>query len=121
MRKSAAVDTDPRKTTEATRLGRRKGYFSQNATPPKTLGNWSAGLAKKPPKAGPKMEPSDQTRGMSEKAMGWSDFSGTISATMVLMMPTIWVLATYPTPKHTSHRTVTYRFRYRRPGGRGRR
>lgn len=61
---------EARKTTAATRLGRKKGYFSQNATPPNSQGNCCAGLAKKPPKAGPKMDPRDQTRGIREKATG---------------------------------------------------
>lgn len=54
-------------------------------------GNCSAGLAKKPPKAGPTTEPRDHIMGIKEKAIGWSSFCGTISATMVRIIPTIIV------------------------------
>ena len=55
---------------------------------PNRPGRFSAGLAKKPPKVGPAMEPKLQTRGMIENALGCSSFSGTISATIVRIMPT---------------------------------
>ena len=49
------------------------------------------GLAKKPPREGPKIEPRLQTRGMTENALGCSSFSVTISATIVRMIPTTCV------------------------------
>ena len=117
LRNSRAVMKEMAKTTQAIRLGRAKGYFLKNlqwgcvraarcetykvlftatrnaySMLPNTLGYCSAGLAKKPPKAGPKTLPTDQTRGIREKALGWSSFSGTISATTVRMMPTAKVM-----------------------------
>lgn len=66
---------------------------------PKISGYCLAGWAKKPPKLGPTTEPSDQTKGMIEKALGWSSLSGTISATMVRMMPTSRVAGQYSVVK----------------------
>lgn len=71
-----------------TRLGRAKGKRSKKAMPPNRSGYCLAGSAKKPPKLGPTTDPMLQTRGMMEKAFGWSSFWGTISATMVRMIPT---------------------------------
>lgn len=76
-----------KKTAEA-KLGRMKGYSFRNTDPPNRFGCLTAGRAKAPPKAGPKILPMVQTSGMTLKARGWSSFSGTISATMVRMMPT---------------------------------
>lgn len=72
----------------ATRLGRRNGNFSKNLLPSNSQGKFSVGLANIPPKEGPNIEPIVHTRGMTEKAIGCSSFSGTISATMVRIMPT---------------------------------
>jgi hypothetical protein len=72
----------------ATILGRANGNLIRNLLCLNKAGKFSAGLAKNPPKEGPKMEPRLHTSGMIENALGWSSFSGTISATMVLMMPT---------------------------------
>lgn len=77
-----------RKRTLETRFGRRKGYLIMSLLWPKRPGRFSAGLAKKPPNEGPNIEPRLQTRGIIEKARGWSSFSGTNSATMVLIIPT---------------------------------
>jgi len=77
------------KKTAAMRLGSRNGNAVKSLLFSKRPGRLTAGLAKKPPNAGPRTEPMDQTRGMMEKARGWSTFSGTISATMVLIMPTL--------------------------------
>lgn len=88
------------KKTHATKLGNANGYFLKKTLSPKRPGYCSAGRAKKPPKEGPKMLPSDHTRGMMEKALAWCSFSVTISATMVLMMPTL------PLPAPWMKRTV---------------
>lgn len=77
-----------RKRTLATMLGRANGNLIRNLLFPNKPGKFSAGLAKKPPKDGPKMEPRLHTRGIIENALGWSSFSGTISATIVRMIPT---------------------------------
>lgn len=71
-----------------TKLGRAKGKRLKNSMFPKMAGYCFAGSAKKPPKLGPMTEPKLQTRGMILKALGCSSLSGTISATMVLMIPT---------------------------------
>ena len=80
---------ETKNTAQATMLGRAKGYFFKNQLLPNRPGYCSAGRAKKPPNAGPKTEPMLHTRGMREKARGCSSLSGTISATMVLIMPTV--------------------------------
>jgi len=77
------------KSTLATILGSANGYFARNLLPPKMLGQFSVGLAKKPPNEGPKIDPMLQTNGIIENARGCNSFSGTISATIVLMMPTV--------------------------------
>lgn len=70
------------------KFGNAYGKRLKNSMWPKILGYCSAGSAKKPPKAGPMIDPRLQTMGMMENALGWSSLSGTISATTVLMMPT---------------------------------
>jgi hypothetical protein len=72
----------------ATILGSAKGNSARNLLCPNKPGKFSTGLAKKPPNEGPKIEPRLHTSGIIENALGWSSFSGTISATMVLMIPT---------------------------------
>ena len=72
----------------ATILGSAKGNSARNLLFPNKPGKFSTGLAKNPPNEGPKMEPRLHTSGIIENALGWSSFSGTISATMVLMIPT---------------------------------
>ena len=52
-----------------------------------------AGLARAPPKIGPKMLPTCHTSGKVAKAIGCNDFCGTISATVVRRMPTLPLLA----------------------------
>ena len=76
------------KSALATIFGRRNGNLVKNLLFPKSAGIFSAGLAKKPPNDGPKMEPKLQTRGIIENALGCSSFSGTISATIVRIIPT---------------------------------
>jgi len=88
LRNSNPVVKEMKKMQQAKRLGNAKGNFLKYSIFPNTLGYWSAGLAKKPPNAGPKTDPMLQTRGMREKAFGWSSFSGTSSATIVLRIPT---------------------------------
>lgn len=88
-----ATTTEIKKKRKATRFGKRNGYVTKSQLLPKRLGNCWAGLAKKPPKLGPKTEPILQTRGMREKACGWSSFHGTISATIVLIIPTSWCVS----------------------------
>jgi hypothetical protein len=79
-----------KKRTLATMFGKRNGYLRKSQLCPNSLGKFSAGLAKKPPNDGPKIDPRLQTNGMIEKALGCSSFSGTISATIVRMIPT-WI------------------------------
>jgi hypothetical protein len=87
-RKRRPAIKEIKKTTQAKMLGRTKGYFFKYSLPPNKPGYCSAGRAKKPPKAGPNTLPTDHTSGMIEKALGCSSLSGTISATIVLMIPT---------------------------------
>jgi hypothetical protein len=69
-RKKKALAAEIRKKRVAMRLGRAKGNFLKYSMLPKRPGNCLAGCANKPPKEGPTTEPSDQTRGMTEKALG---------------------------------------------------
>ena len=55
---------------------------------PKSFGSLLTGYTNAPPNAGPNIEPIVHTKGMIEKARGCNSFSGTISATTVLMIPT---------------------------------
>jgi hypothetical protein len=87
-RKRIPVVMPRRNKTLDIMFGRTKGKAIRNLLPPKTADRFSAGLAKNPPNEGPKMEPRLQTKGMMEKALGCSSFSGTISATIVLIIPT---------------------------------
>ena len=59
-----------RKKELATMFGRAKGYLIKNLLCPKSPGRLSAGLAKKPPNDGPKMDPRLHTSGIIEKALG---------------------------------------------------
>ena len=59
-----------RKSKLATIFGRANGNFFRNLLFPKSPGKFSAGLAKKPPKDGPKIDPRLQTRGIIENALG---------------------------------------------------
>jgi len=68
-------------------LGRANGYFSNNLLC-RNSANRSAGWTKMPPKDGPNMLPTVQTRGIMLNARGCSSFCGTNSATAVLMIPT---------------------------------
>jgi hypothetical protein len=77
-----------RNNTLATIFGSANGNAIRKWLCPNKDGIFSAGLAKKPPNEGPKIEPRVHTSGMIEKALGWSSLSGTISATIVLMIPT---------------------------------
>ena len=88
-KKRMPVKIPTRNRQLATRFGRRNGNLISNLLCPNSPGMFSAGFAKKPPKDGPKIEPILHTSGMIEKALGWSSFSGTISATIVRMIPTI--------------------------------
>lgn len=99
LRKNVAHVADIRKKTVARRLGRAYGKRIKYSILPKTLGKFLAGLEKKPPNGGPTTEPNDQTRGMMENARGWSSLSGTSSATMVRMMPTIRIIMLLPVEK----------------------
>jgi len=72
----------------ATRFGSKKGNLMSNLLSPNIPDKFSAGFAKKPPNEGPKIDPRLQTSGIMENARGCSSFSGTISATMVRMIPT---------------------------------
>ena len=72
----------------ASRLGSANGNAFKNLLLPNNAGRFSAGFAKIPPNEGPKMEPSVHTRGMTENAGGCNSFWGTISATMVRIIPT---------------------------------
>lgn len=88
LRKRTPVVNPIKKNTHPTRLGRAKGYFFKNTLFPKSSGCLSAGFAKAPPNAGPKILPIVHIRGMTLKALGCNSFCGTISATVVLIMPT---------------------------------
>ena len=57
LRKSKPVMKDRKKTKQATIFGSANGYFLKYSILPNRLGYWSAGRAKKPPNAGPKMLP----------------------------------------------------------------
>lgn len=78
-------------------FGKAKGYLWNISQLPKISGCFTAGLASAPPKAGPKMLPIVQTKGIILNARGCSSFSGTSSATMVLIMPTL----PFMSPKNT--------------------
>jgi len=71
------------------RFGKAKGNRSRSLTLPKSFGSLLTGYTKAPPNAGPNIEPIVHTKGMIEKARGCNSFSGTISATTVLMIPTL--------------------------------
>jgi hypothetical protein len=88
LRNSIPVVMPTAKSTLATMFGSAKGNLTKNQLFPNNAGKFSAGLAKNPPNEGPKIEPRLQTRGMIEKARGCSSFSGTISATIVRIIPT---------------------------------
>ena len=77
-----------RKSMLATIFGKAKGNAIKNLLWPNKAGKFSAGFAKNPPNDGPKIDPKDHTSGIMENARGCSSFSGTISATIVRMMPT---------------------------------
>ena len=81
-----------RKNKQATRLGNAKGNLLKSSKLPNTWGYFLAGFANAPPNAGPKMLPIVHTKGMILKALGWSSLKGTISATVVLMIPTFPLL-----------------------------
>lgn len=70
-------------------FGSAKGKLRKNLLFPKSPGKFCAGLAKNPPKDGPNIEPRLHTNGMIENALGCNSFSGTISATIVRIIPTI--------------------------------
>lgn len=91
LRKRIPVLMPIMKKAQATMFGRAKGYLIRNLLCLNSPGRPSAGLAKNPPKEGPKMDPKFHTRGMTEKARGCSSFSGTNSATIVRMIPTVSV------------------------------
>lgn len=76
----------------AMKLGSAYGKSLKNRICPNTPGHCLAGFAKTPPMVGPNTDPTDQTMGMMENAAGCSSFQGTISATIVLMMPTLPLL-----------------------------
>ena len=73
----------------ATIFGSANGYFERSLLPPKIPGQFSDGFAKNPPKEGPKIDPILHTKGIILNARGCSSFSGTISATIVLIIPTV--------------------------------
>lgn len=77
-----------RKNVLAMMFGRRKGNLIRSLLSPKIPDRFSAGLAKNPPRDGPKVDPRLHTMGITENALGCSSFSGTISATIVRMIPT---------------------------------
>ncbi len=81
----------------ATKFGNANGKVLKNLMFPKTSGYLVAGSASAPPNPGPNMLPIVQTRGMIENALGCSSFQGTISATVVLMIPT------FPLPAPARH------------------
>lgn len=77
-----------KKQAEA-RFGNANGYRLRNSIPPNKPGCFSAGRAKAPPNAGPKILPIVQTSGIKLNARGCSSRWGTISATMVRRIPTL--------------------------------
>jgi hypothetical protein len=54
----------------ATKFGSANGNLSMNLLFPNNPGMCSAGLAKKPPKDGPKIDPRLHTSGIIENALG---------------------------------------------------
>ena len=54
----------------ATMFGKANGNLIKNLLFPNNPDKFSAGLAKKPPNDGPKIEPRFHTRGMIENALG---------------------------------------------------
>ena len=71
-----------------TMLGSAKGNLMSSLSWPKSFGCFAAGFAKAPPRAGPKILPIVHIKGMILKALGCRFLYGTISATMVRMIPT---------------------------------
>lgn len=110
LRKSVPATRPTRKKRLAAKFGKAYGNFSKNALP-KTFGYLVAGLASAPPfnsqhtsdpharrlgystNTGPKILPMVHINGMTEKARGWSSRCGTSSATVVLRIPTLPLLA----------------------------
>ena len=82
------VERPMRKNRLATKFGNANGKVLKNLIFSNTSGCLAAGFARAPPNPGPNMLPIVQTRGMIENALGCSSFQGTISATLVLIMPT---------------------------------
>lgn len=70
LRKRTPVLIPIMKNAQAIIFGRAKGYLIRNLLCPNHPDRFSAGLAKNPPKEGPKMDPRFHTRGMTEKARG---------------------------------------------------
>ena len=66
----SAVVSEMRKMMAPMMFGSAKGYAWRNRLPPNSPGNRSAGFAKSPPNAGPKIDPIDHTSGIMEKARG---------------------------------------------------
>ena len=64
----------------------------RNSLLPKRLGYLVAGFARAPPSIGPKILPIVHTNGITLKALGCRTFCGTISATVVRMIPTVPLL-----------------------------
>ena len=83
--------TPTRKKHAHARFGRANGKRTKNSgrRSPNQPGWLVSGSARAPPITGPMMLPKFQMSGMTEKARGRSACSGTISATMVRMMPTL--------------------------------
>lgn len=81
------------KNIPLTRFGKAKGNLRRNLFFPKRSGSFVAGEARAPPKTGPTIEPICQTRGRRLNALGCNDLCGTISATVVLRIPTFPLLA----------------------------
>jgi len=77
------------KITLLTKFGNAYGNLIKNSFFPNQAGSLTAGEANAPPRIGPRIDPTCQTRGSVAKAFGCSSLCGTISATVVRKMPTL--------------------------------
>lgn len=82
------VTSPIRKNEAAAIFGKAYGNLFKKALFPKTFGCLAAGLARAPPRPGPRILPIVNTKGIKLNALACSSFSGIISATTVLKVPT---------------------------------
>lgn len=88
FRNRKPVTSPIRRNEAAAILGKAYGNLFKKVLFPKRLGCLAAGLARAPPRPGPKILPIVKTKGIKLNALACSSFSGIISATTVLKVPT---------------------------------